>query len=233
MIDHCSWDAPGADRYTGNAEAAIHAYADIPTPARMELIAKIRGGKNDDHVAITRDGIAGTSVYSDFRMMHFGSRGKVCNTVSRSKWANGAIERGLVYCVQNFCVVRPSVCNNWARITKQESGMKEGENAAITDVAIPPEVPLAGSFADAAAPAAASAGPAAEATQAQAGGASAGSFASASAGGGGGGGAVVITGMPGTADPGVVAAVPEPETYTLMLFGLLAVVVYGRKKRLA
>lgn len=120
MIDVCTWDAPGADRYTGTTAAAVASYADIPEPARRELLRKVDRHEFDDMVVVTRDAISGTREYSAvITGMHFGSRGKVCRTVTRNKWADSASEGGLVYCADNHCILIPAVCGNVSRVTRR------------------------------------------------------------------------------------------------------------------
>jgi hypothetical protein len=76
-----------------------------------------------DTVSITRDGIDGQDqAYGTLREMSFGKKGRVCKNVSRLGWANDNVERAMVFCVtegtEEHCVIRPSVCNNWALVSK-------------------------------------------------------------------------------------------------------------------
>ena len=115
-LDHCSWDRPGADPFGGDVPAAVADYAEIPAPARIQLRAKMERHQYDDVVEIRRDTIIGMHVYSDMRSMHYGS--KLCKAVSRAKWADDAVERGLVYCVAEHCLIVPSVCTNLSLVTR-------------------------------------------------------------------------------------------------------------------
>ena len=53
----CHWDHPGQGRYTGTAEAAIHAFVTIPRATQDELIARWGRHEVDDFVFIDRDSI--------------------------------------------------------------------------------------------------------------------------------------------------------------------------------
>lgn len=120
MDDACSWDSPGRNPYTGTTEAAIMAMGHIPEPARRVLIAKVAQNRFDDHVTITRDNISGEGVYrAELSFMAFGT-GRVCKTVTRSKWDPNLEHRALVYCVDRWCIARPSVCNNWSSIERMQ-----------------------------------------------------------------------------------------------------------------
>lgn len=129
-IDHCDWNSPGADRYTGTPAAAIVHYTDIPKPIQQRLIARIERHEFDDLAAITRDSIKGHADYSGLRSMHFGV-GKVCTTVDRSKWAASAIERGMVYCEGDTCVIVPTICGNISRITRLPAPRQEAGESPI------------------------------------------------------------------------------------------------------
>jgi hypothetical protein len=115
----CAWEAPGADRYTGNVPAAVDHYTDWPASVRESLKQRMERRQYDEVVTIRRDSIDGASRYaSSIRDMHFGSKGKVCATVDRSMWEASAVERGLVYCEGDSCVLVPTVCGNVSRITR-------------------------------------------------------------------------------------------------------------------
>lgn len=126
----CIWASPGADRFTGNIDAAIDSYKDIRAEVRERLKVKANAHAYDDHVVITRDSIVSDSATYDPKLthMHFGGSGKVCATVDRSAWPSGAQERALVYCDSGYCIAVPSVCGNVARVTvTQERKRREGE----------------------------------------------------------------------------------------------------------
>lgn len=114
-LDSCDWASPGADRYTGTATAAIHAFATIPEPVQKRLLAKHEKRAYDDIVHIDRDSIRGRKESWDpaIRNMHFGSRGKQCGRVDRSMWSSAQVESAVVYCDSGYCVAWPSVCGNW------------------------------------------------------------------------------------------------------------------------
>ena len=113
----CSWAEPGRDPYVGDVLAAVDRYADIPTATRLALKARMLAHQYDDLVAITRDEITGTHNYSDLRDMHFGE-GRLCRAPSRALWAAQHVERGLVYCEDEHCLVVPTVCRNVSRVTR-------------------------------------------------------------------------------------------------------------------
>jgi hypothetical protein len=115
-LPSCSWDRPGVDPYMGSIEAAVDRYRDIPPPVRARLKEKMRARAYDDIASITRDQIQGKRSYSNLRDMHFGN-GRVCRQVGRAKWKPDAIERGLVYCEGEHCLIIPTVCRNVSRVT--------------------------------------------------------------------------------------------------------------------
>jgi hypothetical protein len=115
-IDHCSWDAPGTDPFRGDVPAAVARYSEIPAPTRLVLRQKMQRHEFDDVAEIRRDTIAGKHQYADLRRMHFGN--KLCGKVSRAKWTDSSVERGLVYCAGEHCVIVPTVCNNVSLITR-------------------------------------------------------------------------------------------------------------------
>lgn len=114
----CSWDNPGANPYTGTAEAAIDRYVDLPEKVRTKLKYRLQYGNPDEVVAITRDGIQGRHGYgATIRDMHFG-KDKVCGTVSRARWSAQRTEPGAVYCADSHCILVPEICGNVSRITR-------------------------------------------------------------------------------------------------------------------
>ena len=114
----CSWDRPGANPYTGNTDAAIDRYTDIPERTRIKLKHRLAYGNPDETVAITRDAITGKYNYNaEIRDMHFGAA-SVCHTVTRGKWAADRSEPGAVYCVDQHCILVPKICGNVSRIVR-------------------------------------------------------------------------------------------------------------------
>ena len=119
----CTWTDPGSDPYTGSARAAIMAFAQIPQAVRTALIerAESNGLTYDEVVVIDRDAIRGSARYApELRSMHFGSRGRICDTVSRTGWSAEHVETAMVFCEAGYCVARPAVCNNWSMVTRLE-----------------------------------------------------------------------------------------------------------------
>ena len=183
------------------------------------------------------------------RDMHFGP-GKVCRTVTRKSWSSKTVERGLVYCDSGQCILVPTVCRNVSRIARRgvSDGSAGGDGGdgggggggTSGDGGSPGAFGSGGAAADGpnvaalgGAPGGESTGAGASSTAAAAGGgasdgaaASAGSPASLGTGTGGvpgviygpgaGGGGVLI--VPGTGP--AVSAIPEPQTWALMLGGL-------------
>lgn len=134
----CSWDRPGANRYTGSSAAAIERYTDIPEQVRNTLKRRIAEHQSDDQVRITRDAIVGKNQYEPgIRDMHFGAA-SVCGSVTRSKWAEQRQEPGAVYCVGEHCILVPRICGNISRITRlPTAGM-----AAARPLGAPAAAPL-------------------------------------------------------------------------------------------
>ena len=117
-VPSCSWDKPGHDPFMGNVVEAVERYTNIPLEARDRLKKRMAARQYDEIVTIRRDSITGHHRYSaDIRDMHFGN-GRVCRTVTRAAWAPTAVERGLVYCEGEHCIVVPTVCRNVSRITR-------------------------------------------------------------------------------------------------------------------
>lgn len=121
VLPQCSWDRPGANPFMGDVVAAVDHYRDIPEPVRAKLKARMQARKYDEIVDIRRDSISGRARYDNaIRDMHFGA-GSVCRTVTRAKWADQHLERGLVYCEDGQCILVPTVCRNVSRITRTEA----------------------------------------------------------------------------------------------------------------
>ena len=120
MIDVCSWDAPNSDRYSGLVSAAIAAYG-LPIQTQSALIAAFERREFTDSVVIDRDTIRGKSYeYApDIRAMHFGSRGRICGTVTRAGWSAEHVETALVVCALGECIAWPAVCGNVFRLTRR------------------------------------------------------------------------------------------------------------------
>lgn len=120
MIDTCDWRDPGHDPYMGEVPAAIEIYTDIAPAVRARLRARMAVRNYDDFVIIERDLIHSAQyVYgSEIRSMHFGSRGKVCNSVSRRGWSSSMQVLALVYCEGDTCIAVPTICRNVSRIDR-------------------------------------------------------------------------------------------------------------------
>jgi PEP-CTERM motif len=222
IVASCDWNSPGADRYTGTTETAIHSYADIPKPIRERLSAKMAARQYDDQVVIKRDSISSTKAGAEYAPqmwdMQFGSRGKICQSVNRTKWTDSAEEGGLVYCHESHCLIVPAVCGNIARVSKRSSEITEPQTPALP-------VDSFESLSNEPAPQTAQAAP-----QAPANATFANSSQQASTNGQINSSIYSHTSISqhiSTSE--VVAAVPEPETYALMLLGL-GLVAFMKKR---
>ena len=126
-VDHCDWDQPGAARFGGDVPAAVAHYKEIPAPVRARLRARMERRDFDDVAEIRRDSIVGRQAYTHLREMNFAN--SICHSVSRAKWSDVAVERGLVYCIDEHCLIVPTVCGNISLVTRlPEQG---GQMAAI------------------------------------------------------------------------------------------------------
>jgi hypothetical protein len=117
-VPACSWDQPGTDPFMGNVVEAVERYTNIPLEVRDALKRRMAARQYDEIVTIRRDSITGSQRYSpEIRDMHFG-QGRVCRSVSRAAWSPSAVERGLVYCEAEHCIIVPTVCRNVSRVTR-------------------------------------------------------------------------------------------------------------------
>jgi len=214
IVASCDWNSPGVDRYTGTAEAAIHSYADIPKPIRDRLSAKMAARQYDDQVVIKRNAIksvkTGTEYAPQMWDMQFGSKGKICQSVNRTKWADNTEEGGLIYCHGSHCLIVPAVCGNIARVSKRNKDIVEDNTPIPLDSfeKLANETPA----------------PVIQTSDAP-------TFAESAQ------GQAVTTAIYShtsisqySSSSEVVAAVPEPETYMLMLIGLATVILMKRRK---
>lgn len=117
VLAACLWSSPGADPYRGPVGAALESYTDIPADVRQRLRARVERRQFDEVAEIRRDSIEGLDRYTDLREMHFAG-GRLCLTVDRSAWKPDHLERGLIYCEDEHCIIVPTVCNNVSRVTR-------------------------------------------------------------------------------------------------------------------
>ena len=143
--DQCRWDQPGADRYIGTISAAIAAYG-LPLATQSALIAAWESRQFTDHVVIDRTDIRGqTHDYAPvIREMHFGSHGRVCESVSRSGWSAEHVETAIVLCAGDECVAIPAVCSNVFRLTRIARPPARPADDGGSDVVVAPDMPLVG-----------------------------------------------------------------------------------------
>lgn len=219
-LPQCSWDKPGANPFMGDVVAAVDRYRDIPAPVRAKLKARMQARQYDEIALITRDAITGKAEYgADIRDMHFGA-GSICQTVTRSKWTAQAQERGLVYCEDGHCILVPTVCRNVSRITRKVAPPPPAQTAAADpQTELEMEPPGAGIVAGGATPSSPSFADLANPTPTTR--FSALTPTSAVIPGGG----TDVPSLPPTTPP-----VPEPETWALLLSGLV-VVAWVAKRR--
>ncbi len=130
----CSWDKPGEDPFRGDTVAAVDRYTDIPPATRAALKKRIAARQFDEMAAIRRDSIEGRYSYSNLREMHFG-QGQLCRSVTRAKWSDDAVERGLVYCEAGHCLIVPTVCRNVSRVTRGPAAVAEAPSTAAAPAA--------------------------------------------------------------------------------------------------
>ena len=138
-LDSCSWNRPGVDPFMGDVVAAVDRYTDIPADVRARLKARMARREYDDMVSIRRDSIdgrAGQQYGSSIRDMHFGTH-QICRSVTRTAWTAGMKERGLVYCEGGQCILVPTVCRNVSRISRRAVDADHAE-AADADEPVPP-----------------------------------------------------------------------------------------------
>jgi hypothetical protein len=115
----CSWEHPGANKYRGLPVNALKDYY-MDYQVRAALQVKMNQHLYDDVVEIRRDGVVG---YKNLRDMHYGKDGYCPGAVDTSRWDALHVERGLVYCVADTCVIVPTVCNNVSLIDKESSSV--------------------------------------------------------------------------------------------------------------
>ncbi len=139
-LPSCSWDRPGADPFMGDVVAAVDRYKDIPAPVRAALKKRMALRQYDEMATIRRDSISGLQRYSpEIRDMHFG-QGRMCRTVTRAAWSPTTVERGLVYCESEHCIIVPTVCRNVSRVTRlpPEKTSGAGGGSPMLAAAAPP-----------------------------------------------------------------------------------------------
>ena len=253
VLENCNWNRPGVDPFMGDVVAAVDRYTDIAPQVREELKQRMRARQYDEIVVISRDAIRGKANYNArISEMHFGP-GRVCRNVTRAGWSEQMQERGLVYCVQGQCILVPTVCRNVSRITQAPPAAAGAAPAAEAPAAVAapgvsvidnPDALHGGSFMGDVPPIVASLPflpmnfvHTSNDIPAPAG----------YVGGGGGGGysvppgttgvsiiippTVILPSLPPTG-PSVVPAVPEPQTWAMLLAGL-ALIGYSARRRAA
>lgn len=131
VIATCSWDAPGANKFTGDRAAAVDHYTDIPKDVRSVLRDRILRRQYDDTVSITRNTIGSQKhdYVPEISGMHFGAN-SLCQTVARDKWKPGQVERALVFCEGQYCIAIPTVCGNVGRLTRLPQSQPAATSAA-------------------------------------------------------------------------------------------------------
>ena len=252
VVPTCDWDRPGHNPFMGDVVAAVDRYQDIPADVRERLKARMVKRSYDDVVTIRRDSIEGKARYgTTIRDMHFGSS-QICRSVTRTAWSPQMQERGLVYCDGGDCILVPTVCRNVSRIARAQVAHEKAEGdgpplavmPALPDEVVPgakADLPsgLAGMDAKPALSGSLDNEVASFAAAAAVGGGPGGGLYPGIGGQGGGSSAAGSPGVgaaaaaSGTELPGSVAAVPEPETWCLLMGGLAALAAASRRRRAA
>ncbi len=239
-LDACSWERPGHNPFMGDVVAAVDRYRDIAPEVRERLKARMLKREYDDLVSIRRDSITGRAKYgATIRDMHFGTH-QVCRSVTRTTWSAGMQERGLVYCESGQCILVPTVCRNVSRIARSAVSSDRAEapevapaEAAAAPGADPAATPLAFDHAPRFDSAADGFGPAVFGGGSGGNGYGAGP-AAGSFGSGAGSPTVSTTSVPPFGSDSqalpLAAAVPEPQTWALMLGGLAALALARRRR---
>ena len=142
-LAQCAWDKPGANPFMGDVVAAVDRYHDIPVHTRAKLKTRMKARSYDDIAVIGRDAITGKAAYApEIIDMHFGT-GRICRTVTRSKWTSAMQERGLVYCEDGHCILVPTVCRNVSRVTRLAvPRATAGDQVDSVASAMPEQAPL-------------------------------------------------------------------------------------------
>lgn len=260
VLDNCSWNRPGVDPFMGDVVAAVDRYTDIAPQVREQLKERMRARQYDEIVVISRDAIRGKGNYNArISEMHFGP-GRVCRNVTRAGWSEQMQERGLVYCVQGQCILVPTICRNVSRITQAPASAPPAAGAAPGGAAPGAAAPAApeaagvpvldnpdalrgGSFTGGAMPPEVASIPFLPFDYVRTV-SDIGPPAGTGGGGGGGGGGrppdqgssiivpptVILPTLPPTG-PTVLPAVPEPQTWAMLLAGLALTAFAARKRR--
>jgi hypothetical protein len=215
----CEWRG-GADRFTGSVASAIAAYG-LPISTQTQLIEAWERRQFTDFIVIDRDSIRGKThdYQADIRQMHFGSRGRVCKTVTRAGWSASHVESAVVLCADAECVAVPQVCSNVFRLTRAARATDGPEPSALVagPVAGPDETQLGAPLADPQTPEAVTLGGDVRASLFSSGG-SASTWGSI-------GGAYGPSFWPAAPQvhPGAVSPVPEPQTWALLALGVAGI----------
>ena len=99
----------------GDPVKAVDNYQDIPLETRNALKSAIAKKAYSAFIEIKRDSLGDGLFEPEITQMHFG-KNKLCMTVDRSKWSPTAVERGMVFCADGYCLLLPTVCGNLSRI---------------------------------------------------------------------------------------------------------------------
>jgi hypothetical protein len=247
-LPNCSWDRPGVNPFMGDLVAAVDRYKDIPAATRAKLKARMTARQYDEIVDIHRDSIVGRYDYgSEIRDMHFGA-GSICQTVTRGKWTDQTLERGLVYCEDGQCILVPTVCRNVSRISRGKLKPAAGgaQTAKNEEAPLMFEPPAAGapdggagdpgSFARTAAlPPTATSDTSLLAPTPGGGSGSGGAVGGGVPSSGGGPGVITLPQIPQNSGGNggtlpVVPSVPEPQTWLLFALGMGALAFVARRR---
>jgi hypothetical protein len=112
-MTNCDWTNPGVDSFRDGGRDLGDAISRLPIDYIDKIqLKKLVANQNYTEIAtITQEGIEGfLASYTNLRYMAFG-KNKVCKNVTM-KWEPSRVERGLIYCTPNACIIIPTVCNN-------------------------------------------------------------------------------------------------------------------------
>lgn len=146
----CDWSRPGAAPYRSagdiTAAKAVESYTDMPQAVRADLMARIRGQREDAVVMIGRDSMrSAQGTVTDLRDMHW--RGGMCaGPVVRTGWPEHTTLPALVYCSGRHCVCVPVICGNVSRCTFTPHERGQGRRLEGPAVQQPHPVPEPGTL---------------------------------------------------------------------------------------
>lgn len=117
IVSICMWNNPGANRYVGDpVHAVMNNFKDLDYETRYTIAKKMQRHEYDDFVTIRRDSIEGGKTYHPYITDMMFGKNIQCEFVDRLKWRDSHLERGMIYCHKDNCLIVPTVCGNVARV---------------------------------------------------------------------------------------------------------------------